>query len=80
MGEEKETSALATVVVFLALVCLENLEAVITRVEGPADLFFIHAVDMSYVFEYMWVVRVHLNVDLSSFKDIILLLNHINTR
>lgn len=80
LREEKEASALATVVVFLALVRLEDLEAVVAWIEGPADFIFIHTVDMSYVFEYLRVVRVDLNVDICSFEYIILCIDRINTR
>ena len=73
LREEKETSALATVVVFLTLVSFEYLKAVVAGVERPADFPFINAIHISYVFEYLWVVRVDLNVDFSRLEEFILL-------
>ena len=79
LREEKETSTLATVVVFLTLVRLENLEAIVVGVERLCNFCFIDTVYMSNVFEYLWAVRVYMNIDLSGLEEIILLANLINT-
>jgi hypothetical protein len=63
LGEEKETTTLASSLVLLTLVGFENLEPVALGIQRLVDVDFVNIVDVPDELEHLWSVRNKLDVD-----------------
>jgi hypothetical protein len=68
LGKEEKASTLASIIVFLTLVCFKNLISIVFRVKRLDDLIISDSINKPDIFEYLLSVGFHLDVDLYSLK------------